>query len=416
MNKASLDRAHAKIVSASCLFVLGCILVAGLWPFHIPRNAVKWDKNENGLRFGRHGSAVSASAFQNARSPNDTGHSLEIWLIPERVTGGGSILAFDSSSDPRAPFLLRQYGTSIAVHRHLVDDQGNVRQPWFKVGHVFQAGKRVFVTITSNQDCTLLYVNSVLTGTSADPGILSRELTGRLVLANSTVDDSWTGEIAGLAIYDRELTPAQVRNHFQSWTPERGPLLAGEQSPVALYLFDERAGSTVHNLADAATNLTIPVKYFVLHPAFLRPTWDAHSYTPQAWHRWSVWEDLVVNIGGFVPVGFAFFAYFASVKRTAHPALVVILLGFFLSLTIEVLQRLLPNRDSGMADLFTNTTGTALGVLLHRSSTVRTLWTKALRAFSAEGWVERAILKSRPHRETNFFSVSLGRLVQKSSR
>jgi hypothetical protein len=329
------------------------------------------------MRFGRHGSILSASAFRNTRSPYDTGYSLEMWLTAEQTRSGGCILSFDSSPDPRAPFVVRQYGTSIAVQRSLIDENGKVSQLWFKVEHVFQVGKRVLVTIASSKDHTDLYLNGVLAGRSSDAGIVSRELTGRLVLANSTVDDSWTGEIAGLAIYDRELTPEQVNKHFQSWTPDQGPALIGERSPFALYLFNERRGSTVHNLADPTTNLTAPDRYFVLHPGFLRSSWNLHSHTWEAWHRWSVWSNLGVNIGGFVPVGFVFSAYFSIVKRTGRVALVVILLGFFLSFTVEALQRLLPTRDSGMGDLFTNTTGTALGVLLYRS-TVRVLDRKVL--------------------------------------
>jgi thioredoxin reductase/VanZ family protein len=411
MNNANSDSAHAKTISALCIFVLGCLLVAGLWPFHVPRNAVSWLKDENGLRFGRHGSAVSASEFHSARPSNDTGSSLEIWLTPTKTNGGGAILAFDSSPDPWAPFVLRQYGSSLAVQRSLVKERGKVTRSWFQVPHVFGAGQRVFVTIASNKNNTNFYVNGVLAATSEEPGILSRELTGHLVLANSTVDDSWTGEIAGLAIYDRELTLAQVRNHFQGWAPDHGPLLTGEQSPVALYLFNERAGSTVHNLVDSATDLNVPPKYFVLHPGFLRSTWNADFHTRQVWHRWSFWKNLLVNIGGFVPVGLVFFIYFSSVRRTGRPALLVVLLGLFLSFTIEALQRLLPNRDSGMADLFTNTTGTAIGVLLHRSATVRALWTKSLE-FLEPFWrsrSEHSILESRPHmqEEKLIFSMTL---------
>jgi hypothetical protein len=380
VNNANAVNARAKLVSGLCLGVLICILVAGLWPLHVPRNAVSWLISENGMRFERHGSIVSASAFRNSHSPSDAGNSLEIWLTPEQIRSGGSILAFDSSPNPQGPFLVRQYGTSIAVQRSLVDERGKVSLLWFKVEHVFEEGRKVFVTITSNRDHTDLYVNGVVAGRSLDPGIVSRELTGRLVLANSTVDDSWTGEIRGLAIYDCELTPAEVSNHFRSWTPDHGPVLTGERSPSALYLFNERKGSTVHNLADSATDLAVPVKYFVLHPAFLHSTWGAHTLTRQAWNHWSVWEDLGINIVGFVPVGFVFSAYFSSVnvKRTGRAALIVVLLGFFMSFIVESLQWFLPNRDSGMDDIFTNTTGTALGVVLYRSSTLRRLWSQAL--------------------------------------
>jgi VanZ family protein len=365
-------------MSLLCLFVLGSIVVAGLWPFHVPRNAVSWPRDENGLRFTGHGSAVSASVFRTNRPPNDRGCSLEILLRPGRITGGGSILAFDSSPDPQVPFSVRQYGTGLAVQPYLVDEHGKVTQQWFKVDHVFDASKHVFLTITSSKDGIALYVNGVLAGRSLDSEILSRELTGRLVLANSTVDDSWRGEIIGLAIYNRELTPAQVSRHFQSWTPDQGPLPTGEQSLIALYLFNERGGNIVHNRVDPATDLTLPAKYFVLHPALLRSTWNQYSHTRDVWKGWNFWEDLIVNIGGFVPVGLVFSVYFSSVRYIGRPALVVILLGLFLSFSIEALQRLLPNRDSGMTDLLTNTTGTALGVLLYRSSSVRGLWTKAL--------------------------------------
>ena len=377
MNNISTNTAYAKLTTILCLLVLACIFVAGLWPFHAPQNAVEWLQQGSGLNFNRHGSIVSTAAFRTSRSQEEFGHSLEIRLRPAR-TRGGAILAFDSSPEPRSPFVLRQYGTSVALQRYLVDGQGRVTQPWFKVDHVFKAGEPVFLTITSNQDQVALYKNGVLAGTSSAPGIVSHELSGRLVLANSTIDDSWTGQISGLAIYDCELTPAEVSQHYQSWIYANGPTLAGERSPVGLYRFDERSGETVHNLVDSSTNLTIPSRYFVLHPAFLRSTWAQYSATRKIWRRWGFWQDLGVNIFGFVPVGVVFIAYLSSVKRVARPALTVILFGFCLSFTIEALQRLLPNRDSGMTDLFTNTAGTALGVLLYQSSTGQGLWMKAI--------------------------------------
>jgi VanZ family protein len=398
MNKSHPSRAYATIISTLCVVVLGSILIAGLWPFHSPRNGVSWIEEQNGLRFSGHGAAVSSTAFRIRRPPNDTGSSLEIWLTPERTTGDGSILAFDSSPKLQVPFLLRQYGSTIAVQRYLMDEQGKVTHPWFKCEGVFRDERQVLVTITSGKQNTAVYVNGVLAETSYGAGIVGRELTGPLLLANSTVDDSWSGSITGLAIYDRELSPTQVVKHLESWTPEHGPSLTGEQVPTALYLFNERAGNTVHNQFDPATDLTIPATYFVLHPAFLRSTWNQYSYTRSVWKRWSSWQDLSLNIIGFVPVGFVFFAYFSSVRPIRQPALIAILLGLSLSFMVEAGQRFLPTRDSGMNDLFTNTTGTALGVLLYRLSFVRMLWSKALASvgFPSEVQSEAAVESVAP--------------------
>jgi glycopeptide antibiotics resistance protein len=105
---------------------------------------------------------------------------------------------------------------------------------------------------------------------------------------------------------------------------------------------------------------------------------NQYAHTRNAWKTRNFWIDLGVNVVGFMPVGFVFFAYFSSVKRIGHPAVTVILLGLLMSFTIETLQWYLPNRDSGMTDLFTNTSGTALGVLLYQSAIVRGLWMKIL--------------------------------------
>jgi VanZ like family/Concanavalin A-like lectin/glucanases superfamily len=383
MNHPAIDVARARLIFAACFLVLVCIAVAGLWPFHTPRNAVRWLGNENGLLFERHGAAISKNAFPLSRNATDAGFSLELVLTPGQVLHNGTILCFDSSSDPRAPFTLREYGDSFVIQRYVTGDQSNVTWSWFSVHDVFQGGRQVVVGITSNRNRTDIYVDGKLAGTEVGTGIDARELSGHLVLANSTVDDSWIGSISGLAIYGRDLSPLQIQTHFADWRSGVGPVLSREASPIAFYRFDERSGPVAHNVLSPQTDLSIPEKYFVLHPAFLRTPWEQYSHTHSAWARWGFWKDLAVNVFGFVPVGFVFYAYFCSVRSMERPALAAIVTGLLASFAVEVLQRLLPNRDSGMTDLITNTTGTALGVWLHRSSFVRHWWEETLRFASA---------------------------------
>jgi len=369
--------AYATIVQALSLLVLCVILVAGLWPFHAPRNDVSWIKNENGLRFGRHGVAVSQSSFRESAAPNDTSCSLEIWLTPALVRiEGATILAFDSSPYPRLPFAVRQYGSGVAIQRYIMDEQGILRRPWLRVDQVFRENERVLLTITSGRGTTSLYVDGGLVGQSSTLGLIRRDLTGRIVVATSTVDDSWRGEVSALAIYPRELTPAEVTNHFESWMRGQNPTTL----PAALYRFSERAGNRVHNQMDPATDLVIPQNYFVLHPAFIRPFWDASEDIADVWRSWGYWQDIAINIAGFIPVGFVFMAYCSSVKNFRRAALIVVIMGFTLSFIIEALQRFLPTRDSGMTDLITNTAGTAVGVALYRLSLVQGLVSSTMRA------------------------------------
>lgn len=286
-------------------------------------------------------------------------------------------MAFDSSRDPRTPFSLRQYGDGMAIQRYSVDEHGFPQRPWLKVDHVFQEGERVLLTLTSGRGATAIYVNGVLTRQSSTLGLVRKDLTGSLVLANSTVDESWPGEISQLAIYGRELTPTQVRGHFENGMGVQRPLAASEEPPSALYLFNERDGKVAHNQMDPATDLMFPARYLVLHPAFLGPLWDQYHDSGAAWTRWSYWEDVAVNVAGFIPVGFVFMAYFSSVRNIRCCALFVIMLGFAMSFTIETLQWFLPTRDSGMTDLVTNTAGTAFGVALFRLSWIQAIVSEA---------------------------------------
>jgi VanZ family protein len=347
----------ALLLTGSCVMVLSGILLAGLWPFHTPKNEVSWVSGSNGLLFGHYGSLLSVGAFTSGNS-ND-GVCVEIWLAPTVIDGGGTILSFYSPSHRSTSFALRQSLDDVALLRKNLGDQPGTKASRIYADHVFRYGKPVFITISSGQRGTSIYVNGVIARMSRDFRFSSKDLTGQLVVGNSSLTtDTWSGELKGLVIYSRELTASQVVQNYLSWVGGGHPGVAAPDAVIASYLFSEGVGNAVHNSVDSATDLIIPDRFFVLHEPFLERPWN--EYHP----GWSYWMDISVNIAGFVPLGFLVCAYFSTVRGVEHPAAATIAFGFAVSLTIEVLQAFLPTRNSGMTDLITNTFGTALGAML----------------------------------------------------
>jgi len=75
--------------------------------------------------------------------------------------------------------------------------------------------------------------------------------------------------------------------------------------------------------------------------------------------------DVVLNILLFVPYGFGLALKFRGKGKSRAATLGVCLVaGALLSYTIELLQFYIPLRDSGWEDVFTNSTGSVVGLLL----------------------------------------------------
>jgi hypothetical protein len=373
------------LLRAVCVCVLAGILVAGLYPFHAPRNNVSWSSDGNGLLFGKHGSIVAASPLQAHALPGDGSCSLEILLHPSRLDEYGMILAFYWPERRMAAFSLRQYREGLVLEK----SPDEAKDSAIYIGDVFHGSKPALVTITSTKAGLAAYVDGSLVRRAPNFSLSNRDLSGQFVIGGSpTTPYNWSGLVKGLAIYDRELSAAEVSLNFRDRDRDRKNSSHPESAPtdglVARYLFDEGKGNIVHNGVDPATNLLIPNRFFVLHAQFLERPWDEFHLS------WSYLKDLVVNVVGFIPLGFFSYAYFSLVRNSEHSAAITIALGFAISLTIEVLQSFLPTRDSGMTDLITNTFGTAVGVLAFRHKAIQAVLTAAgihaeKREFSAVG-------------------------------
>ncbi len=325
-----------------CLVVLAVILTLGLWPFHAPRNDVAWLKGENGLRFGPYGTVIGGT-LQHAQS-------IEIWMRAVTPDESGTVLSLYRPGQRES----LTFGQSLS---DLEVRYGRGRQQHFYVGDVFRTGKPVFAAIVFGTTRTAVYINGTLARTAA--ALPSETCSGRLIVGDSPrQQDSWSGEVRGLAVYSSELTAQSVWRHYQTWSTAGQPDLGADNRIAVLYLFDERSGAIIHNRARTSGDLVIPETYTVVDKIRLEPFWDEFDLS------WSFCKNVARNIVGFIPLGICFCAYLAIGVRTRRAGLITVILGGLVSLTIEVLQGYLPTRDSGTMDLITNTFGTWVGVLL----------------------------------------------------
>jgi VanZ family protein len=312
---------------------------------------------EGGLLFGKHGSLMSAGIFRPIESQGGGSCSIEIWLDPGRVNSSGTILAFYSAASRYIPFAMQQSLGDLELQR-AGQDRFNKKAKIY-VNDVFSRLQPVFITISSSEAGTSVYVDGVLSKRVTGFRISSHDFAGQLVIANAPdTSNSWSGQLKVLAIYDRELSAPEVAEHFTDWRKDNPSHLGRSDGVVASYFFDEGKGSVVHNRVDSATNLLIPDHYFVLREQFLERPWD--EFRPDR----NYLKDVGINIIGFVPLGFFFRALLSVRGKDKRASWLTVVLGFAVSLTIEVVQAFLPTRDSGMTDLFTNTLGTGLGVML----------------------------------------------------
>jgi VanZ like family/Concanavalin A-like lectin/glucanases superfamily len=350
------------LLRVACILVLCGILVTGLWPFHAPRNNASWLPQGTGLHIGKYGSIVTVGEFTIRRPERNDSCSLEIWLAPGRASASGSILAFYRPETHSSPFALRQSLSDLSI-----ESRQNGSKTKIYVDDFFSRPNLVLLTLSSNPSGTVVYADGAFVKAVPNFRFSPQDLTGRLILGNSPFSThEWSGDVKGLAIYGRALMPEEVLQHYKQWTADAPSVLS--ENLVAVYRFDEGAGNLIHNRVDPATDLTIPSRFFILDEQFLERPWKEFRNDRR------YWEDVGINVAGFIPLGLVFFAFFSTASKFKNAALPTVAIGFAASLTIEVGQAFLPTRNSGMTDLITNTLGTALGVLLFRVDFVKKMF------------------------------------------
>lgn len=343
--------------------------MAGLWPFHAPGNHVTSLPNRNGLAVGKYGTVLSAGDINLGHAPDDQRFSFEIWIKSAVSEGSGTLLTFYNPQEPYQ-LSLRQSLSNLVIQTGTAAGR---RARRVYLDNFFQQARAVFLTITADAHGINVYQNG--SHAQAFSGFYAaRKLRSfRIVIGTAPHDeDTWAGQIFGLAVYKSELSPERVRDHFRSWTQDARPAITPGDKAAAIYLFTAHSGRTVRNDIPSGVNLFIPDRFVTLDQSFLKAPWV--EYHPEI----SYWEDLLINIAGFIPLGFCFCAYWAQRFSIRRAAWLAILLGIAVTFTIEILQAYLPTRQSGVTDLFTNTFGTCIGAVLYGWSPIREVFERTL--------------------------------------
>jgi hypothetical protein len=170
-----------------------------------------------------------------------------------------------------------------------------------------------------------------------------------------TRNDPWSGDLLGFGIYRTSLSSSEVEEHLKLWKSGNWTDLAGDD-PIAVYPLDERKGSSIHNRIGSGPDLEIPAKFHKTREAVLghRIPFDSSELI-----------DILINIIGFIPLGFLLWLlahYVYHVERT-QSVILALSAGLLTSLLIELLQVYLPTRDSSLIDVITNSLGTTVGAI-----------------------------------------------------
>ncbi|HZW94871.1 MAG TPA: VanZ family protein [Candidatus Eremiobacteraceae bacterium] len=340
------------------------VLAATLWPLNpFPRNRVHWLTDANGIEFERPGLVISKVPLQAAQSNPQQSCTVELLLRPADTKSSSTILTFYNPSNPEQ-FLVRQWTDGLLVSHDVVEASG-IRRRKLDVDHAFEAGKILLVTIVSGLNGTVVYTNGQGAHHFSRLTITQRELAGQIVLGTSPLYyEPWAGQLLGLAVYSNELTTEQVFEHYEGWSGSKvDPSHFSET--LAFYSFNERAGRKIHNAVATGPDLEIATVFSVPHKAMLS------SPRKEFQANWEYVKDILLNIAGFVPLGFVVCAYLMSTRSRGRSILYTVFAAATLSFMIEVLQAYIPRRVSGTTDIVTNTLGAALGAALARPTLVR---------------------------------------------
>jgi hypothetical protein len=348
-----LDHVSRKVVTLLTVGIWIGIFVAGLWPFNfVPKNRVRWLPGGAGLRFDGYGQVYSSVPIVSPREPDGAAEAtIELVFTPSKSYNTASTV-FSLVNQDEVNFAIGQSLTDLFLKGSFTRSVGKpVMKLW--IDDVCGHAQELFVTVTLDTRHVSVYLDGHL-ARSFPVSTRADNLSGEVFVGHSVKGvGQWSGSVARLAILEGTLGASEISRRYEQWTKTRH-LDKDVNDRGAAYEFVSPASDFVMNVGDTGPNLIIPKIFRLAKPSVLE--WPEHFDR-------SVAVDALVNIVGFVPFGLGtcLCLRFWTEWSISRCVLMTILVGASVSLVIELLQVLLPTRDSSLADLVTNILGTAIG-------------------------------------------------------
>lgn len=332
------------------ILYLSAILVATLWPFNFRQINNARLNSENGLTLSPPSTVYSARPADKLSNIRQFTIVLDLTSETAKANGYARILSY-SLDTSRMNFMLGQWEEGLVL---LLKNSSRAKPIHFEVEGVLGRGESQRITIIFDGDKLLLLEDGKLRGQrktgaldfsnwdKSYPLVIGSEGNGKF---------PWEGKIRSIAIFDRALT----QDNIQSLSGPGKQRLENMDSPLISYDF---TGSQIQTIKDHGKGIPADLAF----PKHFTPYKRTVLETTNLKNLLADRKDILLNIILFLPLGF-FLAGFLNFRGyNPHAAfLLAIGLSFTLSLGIELLQSLLPTRDSDLVDVITNTLGAGIG-------------------------------------------------------
>jgi hypothetical protein len=401
------------------------LFLIGFWPFNFTEKNNAVISPSGGLEIARHGTAYTALAAGKFQDLKQFAIHIDLTTSSDGQDSLAKIFGtFINQGDKN--FFVGQWKDGIELHVRTERNPGGMI---YGEDGVLEKEKRTSCLIMYDGQKMHLYANGALirrdnrgsisfgNWSSDYPLVLGTDATGRA---------QWKGTIYEVAIFDRALSPDEIRRvtgdkegyrlqaagdrrdkgsgyglgireekAIKKENPPLSPFVKGgkekskvaDARPVVHYVFTpentyetEFRGKRALGVRDLgqgeAADLVIPEQFAPYQRVYLG--WD-----PDWTRNRSDWMDAAVNILGFVPFGLLLTLAFRNGSRSVKccvlsedkeikdnsgkifaAVVLAVAVGLVVSFAIEYLQAYLPSRDSSVRDLVTNTAGTAIGAVI----------------------------------------------------